>query len=471
LPTATSRSLNAAILALAVVQVGVLIYHVASNVAFPYDLNYGEGYVLNDALRLSRGEAIYIDLRRFPMVRSPYPPLFPWLWSTLVPLAGPQFWPGRTLSALALLGLLAVSAWNAWRVRCGLWPVLVAPALIAACPFVYQWAGLARVDLPALLFGAAGVCVAHWVRGWRGVFGAAVLCLLAVSTKQTALTATMAIALAFAVRDWRMGAAFVAAIGVPSALAFVWLNATTGGEFAHHVLEGNATNPFSVPRAAVYIGALLALHVCALAAALWWVARSLRGIAPPIAVYIPLALLGALSVGNQGSSVNYLIEPVVAFALGLPFAWRAAASSAPLIAPFLAATQLALLLHWPNAFGVNYLSNASTPTPGDVAIGEQVDALVRGEPRQVLAEMAGFAVRNDKPVLVQPLDLRAEEVRGRWRSEPLVAALANGTFGLAIVTFNYLPFDVERALMEHFRLETTLASPDGFMYRVYRYQG
>jgi hypothetical protein len=61
--------------ALIAVHVGVLAYHLALTLAFPYDLNYGEGYVLNDAVRLAHAQPLYVDLQQFPMVRSPYPPL------------------------------------------------------------------------------------------------------------------------------------------------------------------------------------------------------------------------------------------------------------------------------------------------------------------------------------------------------------------------------------------------------------
>src|SRR5207244_2953132 len=101
-----------AVVVLAAVHVAVLAFHIAWNVGFPYDLNYGEGYVLNDAVRLSHGESLYGDVQQFPMVRSPYPPLFPLVWSRLIPLTGPVFWAGRGLSALALLGLCALLAWN-----------------------------------------------------------------------------------------------------------------------------------------------------------------------------------------------------------------------------------------------------------------------------------------------------------------------------------------------------------------------
>ncbi len=466
-------ALLGAIALLAAVHVATLVYHVGLTVAFPYDLNYGEGYVLNDALRLGRGEPLYVDLQQFPMVRSPYPPLFPGLWSLVVGVTGPSFWPGRALSGAALLGVLALLIWNARQVRgAGRWPILVAPALLVAAPPVYQWAGYARVDLLALLFAAGGVCAAQWFRGWRGIVGAAVLCSLALWTKQTMLTAAVAVAIALALRSRRDGAIFGALVVVPNALLLLALNATTGGEFTRHVLEGNAGNPMIPLRVVYFVGGFVALHLPLIVAGVWWLAQARQGVPSPIAVYLALALLATLSAGNGGSSVNYLLEPLIALALAVPFAWRAAAERAPLVGPLLAATQLVLLLHWPNGFGVSYLADSAlgrTPTAADAAIGAQLDTLVQQTPGDIIAEPAGFAVRNGRAVHVQSLDLRAEALRGRWRSEPLVDALAGGRFSLVITAFDFLPYDAERAVAEHFDLESTLASPDGLTFRVYRY--
>jgi hypothetical protein len=316
------------------------------------------------------------------------------------------------------------------------------------------------------------VCVAQWVPGWRGVLGAALLCGLAVWTKQTTLTAAAAVAIALGLRDWRHGLVFVALVGGSSSLVIAALNGATSGQFGRHVLEGNASNPIYPLRAVYYVIAVLALHLPAAAGGLWWVARAPRGVPSPVAVYVPVALLGALSSGNAGSSVNYLIEPVVALALAVPFAWRAAAQASPLVGPLLAAFQLLLLVHWPNGFGLAYLGESSlgrTPTAADAAIGAELDTLVRSEPSEVIAEPAGFAVRNSRPVYIQPIDLRAEELRGRWRSEPLVAAMTSGRFGMVITAFEFFPSDAEQALARSFTLERSLVSPDGLTFRVYRY--
>jgi len=466
------RGLLVAVAVLVALQVGVLAYHLALTIAFPYDLNYGEGYVLFDAVRFSRGEPVYVDLQQFPMVRSPYPPLFPVLWSAVIPFTGPAFWPGRALSVVSALGLAVVVALNAWRVRCGLWPSVVAVGLLAASPFVYQWAGYARVDMLALLLATAGVVVAQWSRGRRGVIAAACLCGLAVWTKQTTLTATLAVGLALTLRSWRTGALFGLLIVAPSLVVYLWLNAATHGEFTRHVLAGNASNPVLPLRATIYVGTFVALHLPAVAAGIWWLRRALGRTPSPIAVYLPIALFAALSAGNGGSSVNYLIEPVLALALATPFAWRALPAPAAVLGPMLAATQLVLLVHWPNTFGTAYLGDAAlgrTPTPVDAAIGARLDEIVRAEAGAVIAEPAGFAVRNGLPVYVQPIDLRAEQLQGRWRSEPLTDALSTGRFSVVITAYNFFPAEAEQAIAQHFALVETLASPDGLTFQVFRY--
>ncbi|MCA1643950.1 MAG: hypothetical protein LC797_00290 [Chloroflexi bacterium] len=450
----------------------VLAYHLSLTLTFPYDLNYGEGYVLNDAIRLSRGESLYTDLQQFPMVRSPYPPLFPLVWSVLEPLTGVAFWPGRLLSVVSLASIGALVAWNAWRVRRGIWPSIAAVGLIAGSPFVYQWAGYARVDMLALVCAIGGVVVAQWLGGWRGTFLSAVLCGLAIWTKQTTVTAAVAVGVALTLRSWPQGAAFALLIGVPSLVLIAILNAATAGEFYHHVLAGNATNPVIPLRAAVYVGAFLILDLPAVVASMWWLRRGLAGRPSPVALYLPIALLAALSAGNGGSSVNYLIEPVLALALALPFAWRALPHQAVLAAPLLAVVQLALLVHWPNSFGTTYLAENAlghTPTAADAAVGARLDSLVQSAPGEVIAEPAGFALRNGRPVYLQPIDLRAEQLQGRWRSEPLTSALASGRFAEVITAYNLLPADAQRTIAQYFSVIETLTSPDGLTFQVYRF--
>src|SRR5262249_10500494 len=140
-------------LALGLLYVAFFAYHAALTIAFPFDLDWGEGYVLNDALRIERGQPIYVDIRHFPMVRSPYPPLFLVLNAALLAVTGPGFLAGRLLStvatfAAALLCYCVARTYSATRI-----PAAVAGLFVLSSPYVYQWAAYSRVDMLAIALG------------------------------------------------------------------------------------------------------------------------------------------------------------------------------------------------------------------------------------------------------------------------------------------------------------------------------
>src|SRR5207249_10650125 len=112
--------------------------------------------------------------------------------------------------------------------------------------------------------------------------------------------------------------------------------------------------------------------------------------------------------------VNYFLEPTVGLALLAPRAatrmWRPAFAA-------LLCIQFALLFHVPNGFMSQFPpgpAKGATPLPEDIAVGDHVLATVRDAGPRSLVEPAGFAVLAGIPVWMQPVDLIAEERRGRW---------------------------------------------------------
>ena len=124
--------------------------------AYPYDLNYGEGFVLNDALRMVRGEPVWTDLTTFPMVRSPYPPLY-LLATGLLSVANPSLLPARLISLSSAFVIAGLLVWHAHAKTRSLVPAALAGGLWLGSTFVYQWAPLARVDLMGLALTLAAV--------------------------------------------------------------------------------------------------------------------------------------------------------------------------------------------------------------------------------------------------------------------------------------------------------------------------
>src|SRR4051812_32541826 len=187
-----AHGLGSVALALALLYTAFFAYHVALTVAFPFDLDWGEGYVLNDALRLARGEQIYGDIQHFPMVRSPYPPLFLLLDIWLMQITGPSFLAGRLLSVFATIACCLFT----WRLArnhgADPLPATVAGLFVVASPFVYQWAPYSRVDILALAWGLLALVLASGGDGPRRLALAGVAGAAALLTKQTALAAPLA---------------------------------------------------------------------------------------------------------------------------------------------------------------------------------------------------------------------------------------------------------------------------------------
>ncbi len=472
---AAARWLTLAALVFGLLYLAFFAYHAALTITFPYDLDWGEGYVLNDALRLGRGEPIYRDIQQFPMVRSPYPPLFLALDALLIRWTGPTLLAGRLLSTFAA----AASAWLAYRIARA--NGAAAPAaglaglLILGSPHVYQWAVYSRVDMLAVAFSLAALLAASGPPTRRRLGLAALLSLGALLTKQTALAAPGGIALALLLsRPRRLGWYLGPLLG-GGAMALGLLSLATEGEFIRHVVLGNAANPLNLNRLIRFEAEFSLLHPLLLAGALGLALAGLRRWRPtPLAGATLAAWVMTLSVANETSSVNYFLEFIAIGAAAAAVAWTRVAqrgAGLALLGAGFAALQLALLFHIPNTVGVwpsFFAPHGYTPTAGDLAIGREVDAEIARTSGPILAEPAGFAVRNQREVLVQPLDLRAEQLRGRWDSTPLREALRERRFELVVLSYELLPLDVLDELKHDYRLERTLASPNGLRYSVYR---
>ena len=488
--------LGLCLVALAALYLGELLYHGLLTAFYPYDLNYGEGYVLNDALRLVRGQPLWTDITQFPMVRSPYPPFY-LLISGLLAAPAPSFLAPRLVSLVSALAITGMLVWHARRWSYGWAPPTLAAGLWLGSTFVYQWAPLARVDMLGAALSLAAVLVAervplrHLVDRLPHPVGAgrdltrvpvgralavsAVLCSLALLTKQTYVAAPIAIALWLVLhRDWRVVPFVGAVVAIVGGLSLA-LNIGTGGQYAQHVLLGNAANPYRLDRTIEMLGLFLPLTLIALAGAVLAVVFNPWWLRTPTGLYSVLALATLVTVGNLSSDVNYFLEPTVALGLAAPLAWTTVetrlASRALWLAPLLALAQLVLLFHLPNGFMVHYPpgpAKGSTPVEADVRAGDQVEAMVRSATPNALVELGGFSVLAGSPVWLQPIDLQAEAQRGRWNGELLNAAFAEHRWSLVVLSYKFLPPESMAALERFYEQTDGLSSPNGLSYFIYR---
>jgi hypothetical protein len=433
-------ALGIAIALLALTQgLAVLLFvrHGWDALVFPYPLNYGEGPLLDQTVRLAHFQTIYrTDLSRPPYVVSNYPPLFMLVQVPFVWLFGPALWYGRLISllsvgAVALFVGLTLHTLTRDRIAA------VAGGLIfPAMPYVVRWSSLSRVDSLGLALSWAGLfVVARWPEKRWSVFISALLLVAAVYTRQTyVLAAPLAAFVWLAAQGQRRRALETAAIaGGAGLLLFAALNIFTGGGFFLNTVTANL-NDFRWERVSLNaLGALLACPLLLLGSLAFLVLTPRKGnrtwwlVAPYLVASIPSAVL----VGKVGSDVNYLLELSAAFGLatGALIAWQRKR-------PRLRAALIALL-----ALQVLALAQSSR-----VPSGLQAHVI---EQRSEVAQLSQMVANADGPVLTddymgllplqgrriyfQPFEMTQLSRDGDWDQRSFVKHLSNEKFPLIMI--------------------------------------
>ena len=140
---------------------------------FPFDYDQGEGFELYDAIRLARGENIYLNNAQFPFYASNYPPVFRVMLVPFVWLFGPKLYVGRVVAFVCSLVigvfifLAARRQFRDWRLEIRDWSrsisnlqsliSLICALAFFAANYVYHVGPLARAHLPMVMFAIAGI--------------------------------------------------------------------------------------------------------------------------------------------------------------------------------------------------------------------------------------------------------------------------------------------------------------------------
>ncbi len=411
--------------------------HGFAALAFPYPLNYGEGPLLDQAVRLQELQNIYpSDLSRPPYVISNYPPLFVLLQAPLVWAFGPAFLYGRAISLLctiAVAGLIAATINTLTRDRMA----SVAGGLtFLAVPFVLHWSSLDRVDMLglALSWGGLYTIVRRPDRG--GVILAALLFVAAVYTRQTyALAAPLAALAWLLARGQRRHALGLAIMtGGLGLLLLGALSALTGGGFFFHTVTANA-NEFRwelVTDNLSFMGGILpvlflgglAFIVLGLRArpAGWWL----------VGAYLAAAVATAFLIGKIGSDVNYLLELSAALALATGslvgrYPSRPAVRSALLLA---LAVQVAIMVQASQFTYARFQAGVIASKDGLARLEEVID----DSNGPVLAdEYAGLLPLEGRGIYLQPFEMTQLQRDGRWDQRPLIASIERREFPAILI--------------------------------------
>jgi hypothetical protein len=383
---------------------------------------------------------------------------------------------GRAVSVICTLtigGLVAALIYDSVGPNTGRTARLVGAAIGGLTVFSYWpvviWSPLMRVDMLAIMLTAMGLWLA--VRSSRRpwLLHLAVLSfVLAAYTKQTCVTAPIAVLIVSLMTDWRHALRAYALGLVAGLTALFVLTWSTDGGFLRHILLYNI-NTFSVAGAVriarsqtqQFVFLLLALY--GLAAGWKWLAGSPGWKAPAafsrylkhhaqarpivmLTLYLILATLMLVTTGKSGASLNYLIEwmciwsvligILVAAALEpvLTASARQRDAAGPANLGWFASLVPAVL-----AAQILIMPTARNPNGTDPAILAQLDALVAkiADARQpVLSKDMVLLQKAGKSVPWEPGIFAELANTGRWDERLITDMIAARAFAF-IVTRGY----------------------------------
>lgn len=418
----------------------------------PLQLNYVEGFNVDDASRLARGEALYGDPSRPPYVVSVYTPGFTAAVAAVIATGVDGLAAARLVQFLCVLGIasLIVASGSA---KTG-WIALAAGLFFLLDPIQPFWQVVARPDAAATLLAIAGIATLERRRGTgRRDAIAAALFAASILTKQSFLAAPAASFIFLSRSNWKRAWRFAALLAAFCALPAVAIEASTHGEFLWHTVVGNA-NPFAWARAAALGARFWSHHLLELALLLAiLLSRPRQGSWSLTALWAAIAsVLSTVTMGKMGSGLNYFIEPMAAIALlaarELPPLWESQpAARARVTAGLLAVcgavsvtTDLVETVAWRRP-----LAAAQVPY-------RELMAIVAGTHGLVVSDDACLLVHAHRAVHIQPFVMTGLAEAGRWDQRPFLVELANQQVKLIVAQVSPLEVFQSRYTPEMRRL-------------------
>jgi len=217
--------------------VGVVLATAALRLAYPFELEWMEGAVVDHVCRILDGRLLYVA-PTVDFVPFRYTPLYYYVSAALCVITGPGFFPLRLVSILgALLAMLLLYLFVKRETGRALPGLISAGLFAAAYPVTGYFYDLARVDslFIALLLSAAYVF--RFDLSTRGAVVSGVLFALAFLTKQAAGPVAAAVLFACLFVQWRR--AFLSAAGaiVVAGGASLAFNLVSDGWFYFYAVE------------------------------------------------------------------------------------------------------------------------------------------------------------------------------------------------------------------------------------------
>lgn len=526
---ASKTYLHLLLLIITCILIGHVIIYTAFGLAlipFPYDYDQAEGFELNNAILLSRGQCPYCDNNIYPFYGSGYPPLFHILMVPFVWIFGPAYWYGRLIiftatSATALTIGLAV-----YHTAKHKWVATLSGLAFLASNYIYHIAPLLRQHLLMVFFETLAVyLVGKFFESNKTsikpnhLIWVILLLLCAGYTKQLAISTCIAIFLWLLIRSPRMAFDFAWKLSVFAGFIFLFWMFVTNGQWWVNIISSNQ-NPYITEQ---FIGLLLqflSLHWPLLVLSLLLLIYELYFSRLSIySIWFLVSLISTLGAGKWGAGDSYFATTIVAMCIQSGIAisktlkrdWHLPTNYLSVLlnslnfngayALFSALTLFILLFYslrvfkFPTSgpiFGdlarlmaiepinghryplydsagwtVGYAVTGHFPSPNDYTNGAKILDKVHQTKGLVMSEDAGFMILDGRDVITNAVQLNNLWQNGLYNPSNLIAMIEGREFGLIILRAGFFPEPVLNAIQVYYAIDETIPM-NGFEYQLWR---
>ena len=420
------------------------LYSAIQVYGIPYGIDFGEGYLADASLKIITGHNPYHAIQNPPWIVCSYPPLYPIINGILMLIFGPNLLPGRfiaTASFLAILGLVILIFRKLGAIST---IAVISAGLLFAFPWPVRWAQVVRVDTLGIALTLGGFYA--WIKSENksDAILSAVLFACAVFTKQSLLSAPVALLIyAFISRDRRKYMFLFLFIGLV-AILYAVSDILTGGGIFLHLFKYTANEYFLLRFTAglfAYIKSTWILQVIVLIS--FFIPGTLTGSRRLFIAYYILAHLTLVTYGFEGSDTNYFIEPLIASIFLAGFAFDSLSriphesqSTDRLPAPANIVPLLLIALITVSGF-INSNDFRVHRINGDrLQSGLGLLRLATSTPGDILSEDASFTVLAGKKVIFQPYIMSLLYKKGKWDQSEFVRSIRDKKYSLIVLRVN-----------------------------------
>lgn len=213
------------------------LWIVARRITYPFQLEWVEGGMLQETLRILQGQSLYSP-PSVEFVSFLYPPLYFYASALVSLLFGPTLFSLRLVSFLAsLVSLGGIFAIVQRETQSRLWALVSAGLFIAGFRATGAWLDIGRVDSLFLAFYVLALYFISAEKTPRHAVAAGVCAALSFLSKQTALTLFLPLVVVCFVENWRQATIFLLTwLGLTAgvSLFFYW---NSGGWYLYYVFS------------------------------------------------------------------------------------------------------------------------------------------------------------------------------------------------------------------------------------------